>query len=164
MRSGRESEERPDGVADPSARLQRRHAAVAEVFAAKLQPPAGAEASDVASRPDDATDNGMATALGSDPLIVTFEDMARGLHFDGVENVFILGMPDSPATYLHLAGRTGRHGGPAGAVIDGTVVTICPSKGFVQLQGWAQRLGGIEFTELELPPEGECDHQRVLTT
>ena len=164
LRSGRESEERPDGVADPSARLQRRHAAVAEVFAAKLQPPAGAEASDVASRPDDATDNGMATALGSDPLIVTFEDMARGLHFDGVENVFILGMPDSPATYLHLAGRTGRHGGPAGAVIDGTVVTICPSKGFVQLQGWAQRLGGIEFTELELPPEGECDHQRVLTT
>lgn len=158
LRSGRESgEERPDETADPSARLQRRHAAVAEVFAAKLQPSAGADASDVAGTPRDATSGGVVTALGSDPLIVTFEDMARGLHFDGVENVFILGMPDSPATYLHLAGRTGRRGGPAGAVIDGTVVTICPSKGFVQLQGWAQRLGGIEFTELELPPDGESD-------
>ena len=31
--------------------------------------------------------------------------MARGLHFEGVEMVFILGLPDSPATYLHLAGR-----------------------------------------------------------
>ena len=97
---------------------------------------------------------------GTPPLIVTVEDMARGLHFDGVKNVFILGMPDSPSTYLHLAGRTGRHGGPAGAVVDGTVVTICPANSFVQLQGWSQRLGGIEFDELVLdqePAEAQAD-------
>ena len=71
--------------------------------------------------------------------------MARGLHFDAVDAVFILGMPDSPATYLHLAGRTGRQ-----PVLKGTVVTICPGKAHEQLLGWSKRLGGIRFQHLEL--------------
>jgi superfamily II DNA/RNA helicase len=76
------------------------------------------------------------------PLLITFEDMARGLHFEAVETVFILGMPDSPATYLHLAGRTGRQGR------KGSVVTVCPGAAFEQLLSWSQRLGGIRFEEL----------------
>lgn len=79
------------------------------------------------------------------PLVVTFEDMARGLHFDGVETVYILGLPDSPATYLHLAGRTGRQ-----PVLSGTVVTLCPGNSHQQLTSWAQRLGGVEFERIEL--------------
>jgi len=52
------------------------------------------------------------------PLLITFEENARGIHFDAVEVVFIMGMPSNPSTYLHLAGRTGRQ-----PVLDGTVVT-----------------------------------------
>ena len=71
--------------------------------------------------------------------------MARGLHFDAVDAVFIVGMPDSPATYLHLAGRTGRQ-----PVLEGTVVTICPGSSHEVLQGWSTRLGGIDIEQLEL--------------
>lgn len=79
------------------------------------------------------------------PFVVTFEDMARGLHFDGVEVVYILGLPDSPATYLHLAGRTGRE-----PVLSGTVLTICPGNSHAQLCAWANRLGDVHFEEVEL--------------
>ena len=74
-----------------------------------------------------------------------FHDHVFGLHFDGVDAVFILGVPDSPSTYLHLAGRTGRQ-----PVLTGTVVTICPGRAFRQLEGWSPRLGGIRFDELRL--------------
>ena len=79
-----------------------------------------------------------------------FEDMARGLHFDAVDAVFIVGMPDSPATYLHLAGRTGRQ-----PVLEGTVVTICPGQSHEQLLGWRNRLGSIAIDPLPLGDGGE---------
>jgi superfamily II DNA/RNA helicase len=82
------------------------------------------------------------------PLVVTFEEMARGLHFDAVDAVFIVGIPDSPSTYLHLAGRTGRQ-----PVLQGTVVTLCPGAAHENLLGWSTRLGGIEFEELEVGGE-----------
>ena len=101
-----------------------------------------------------AGDGGGAAGGGaSAPLLVTFEDMARGLHFDAVEAVFILGLPDSPATYLHLAGRTGRQ-----PVLDGQVITLCPRGGHTQLLGWSERLGGVEFQELRL--DGEAGRRR----
>lgn len=91
-------------------------------------------------------------AAAESPLVVTFEDMARGLHFDGVEVVYILGLPDSPATYLHLAGRTGRQ-----PVLNGTVLTICPGNAHTQLCGWASRLGeGIVFEEVKLEGMAEA--------
>jgi superfamily II DNA/RNA helicase len=133
---------------DTSGALQQRHRAVSAAFSANLPDEdhkGGAE--------DAGTGAGGAIhgATGKRaPLLVTFEDMARGLHFDGVEAVFILGMPDSPATYLHLAGRTGRQ-----PVLEGTVVTICPGKSHQQLAGWATRLGGIRFRELPLGAEDE---------
>ena len=90
------------------------------------------------------------------PLLITFEDMARGLHFDAVDAVFILGMPDSPATYLHLAGRTGRAG------LDGTVVTLCPGRSHEQLVGWSRRLGDLEFEELAIGEEDEATRPAVV--
>ena len=102
---------------DPSERLQQRHARVRRVRRAAGVGEGGGEGAD--------GDGGGAAGGGaSAPLLVTFEDMARGLHFDAVEAVFILGLPDSPATYLHLAGRTGRQ-----PVLDGQVITLCPRGG-----------------------------------
>ena len=60
-----------------------------------------------------------------------------------VDVVIIVGMPDSPATYLHLAGRTGRQ-----PVLEGTVVTICAGQSHEVLLGWRKRLGGIDIRPL----------------
>ena len=135
---------------DPSERLQQRHARVAAAFAAQLSVgEGGGEGA--------AGDGGGAAGGGaSAPLLVTFEDMARGLHFDAVEAVFILGLPDSPATYLHLAGRTGRQ-----PVLDGQVITLCPRGGHTQLLGWSERLGGVEFQELRLDGEAGAAEERA---
>ena len=149
---------------DPSAALLGRHSSVSAAFASRLQPAgaatgAAAEGATEAAAEVDAAgveqaglEAGVEAGVEAEaeaPLLVTFEDMARGLHFAGVSHVFILGMPDSPATYLHLAGRCGRHGGTDGAVVDGTVLTICPAKSYEQLEGWSRRLGGISFEELK---------------
>ena len=122
---------KPAAVADTSSALQQRHRDISSTFSARLD-----------------TGGDAASATGADgrpPLLVTFEDMARGLHFDAVDAVFIVGMPDSPATYLHLAGRTGRQ-----PVLEGTVVTICPGASHEQLLGWSNRLGGIDIKALAM--------------
>ena len=125
---------------DTSSALQWRHRAVSAAFSARATGGFGGTAGAVGGATPSGDRGG-----GIDertPLLITFEDMARGLHFEAVEAVFILGMPDSPATYLHLAGRTGRQGRA------GSVVTVCPGAAFEQLVGWSQRLGGIQFEEL----------------
>ena len=126
---------------DPSAALLGRHSSVSAAFASRLRPAeadaeGAADAAAVEAAAEGAAGVGeeeeeekeeeaeeAAAAAAAAPMLVTFEDMARGLHFAGVSHVFILGMPDSPATYLHLAGRCGRHGGTDGGVVDGTVTT-----------------------------------------
>ena len=121
---------------DTSSALLSRHRAISSAFSSRVSP--GADGTGAA-----ATSSTVPSALDErTPLLITFEDMARGLHFEAVETVFILGMPDSPATYLHLAGRTGRQGR------KGSVVTVCPGAAFEQLLSWSQRLGGIRFEEL----------------
>ena len=115
-------------AADTSALLQRRHADVARSFRSRR---------DTTDRDADADGRGL-----DGTMLVTFEDMARGLHFDGVEVVFIVGLPDSPSTYLHLAGRTGRQ-----PYLDGTVVTLCGGNAPAQLLSWRERLGGVEMEE-----------------
>ena len=135
---------------DPSERLQQRHARVAAAFAAQLSVGEGG------GEGADGDGGGAAGGGASAPLLVTFEDMARGLHFDAVEAVFILGLPDSPATYLHLAGRTGRQ-----PVLDGQVITLCPRGGHTQLLGWSERLGGVEFQELRLDGEAGAAEERA---
>ena len=144
MREGprQQDEDEGGGAADPSGALQLRHRAVSAAFSATLD--RGGEAGGSSSSLADGARDGERT-----PLLITFEDMARGLHFDAVDAVFILGMPDSPATYLHLAGRTGRQ-----PVLEGTVVTICPGQSHEQLLGWGTRLGGINFEKLAVAGGG----------
>jgi hypothetical protein len=96
------------------------------------------------------------------PVLVTFEGSARGLHFDGVDYVFVIGRPTSAASYLHLAGRVGRsmpaaHGisesGEGGGEVEvrpGTIVSFC-SKGRVgELQKWTSQVGATELEEIVL--------------
>ena len=123
-------------IVDTSSALQQRHRDISAAFSSRLD-------ADGSAAPTSSGETGRA------PLLVTFEDMARGLHFDAVDAVFIVGMPDSPATYLHLAGRTGRQ-----PVLEGTVVTICPGASHEQLLGWANRLGGIDIKALPVGDTG----------
>lgn len=41
--------------------------------------------------------------------LVATDVAARGLHFDGVDTVFHISIPEEPMDYLHRAGRTGRN-------------------------------------------------------
>jgi hypothetical protein len=90
------------------------------------------------------------------PVLVTFEGSARGLHFDGVDYVFVIGRPTSAASYLHLAGRVGR-AMPSDAtshrdveVRPGTIVSFC-SKGRVgELQKWTSQVGATGLEEIVL--------------
>lgn len=95
------------------------------------------------------------------PVLVTFEGSARGLHFDGVDIVFVVGRPTSAASYLHLAGRVGRAmAGAAGDAADesgeevevrpGTIVSFC-SKGRVkELEKWTNQVGATGLEEIVL--------------
>ena len=88
-------------------------------------------------------------ALSSDdkrPVLVTFEDSARGLHFDGVDLVIAVGLPNSASSYLHVAGRAGRRLGEE--VAEGTVVTVIHPKAVASLESWANQLGQVVFEEL----------------
>ncbi|KAJ8604297.1 hypothetical protein CTAYLR_002524 [Chrysophaeum taylorii] len=80
------------------------------------------------------------------PVLVTFEDSARGLHFDAVDLVVVVGLPATPASYLHLAGRTGRRLGDD--ITPGTVVTVCPPKAVPVLRSWSKQLGDLTFHDL----------------
>jgi len=100
------------------------------------------------------------------PFLVTFEGSARGLHFDGVDAVFIVGRPSSAASYLHRAGRFGRSvpteaaadgsaGGGGGVSNDdavmvrpGTVVSIVRDP--KELEKWTRQIGGTDLEELVL--------------
>ena len=132
----------PKPIADISAALQLRHRAVSAAFSARPNGEGEASAPAVADAP-----SGGRSEHG--PLLVTFEDMARGLHFDAVDTVFIVGLPDSPAAYVHLAGRTCRQ-----PVLEGSVITICPGRSHEQLLGWRTRLGGISIRPLLRPDSG----------
>ncbi|KAI8051114.1 P-loop containing nucleoside triphosphate hydrolase protein [Syncephalis plumigaleata] len=49
-------------------------------------------------------------------IYVTTEAAGRGLDLPEATHVFILGVPTSPAAYLHMAGRTARMGRPGAAI------------------------------------------------
>ncbi|KAL9183761.1 hypothetical protein ACHAXT_004617 [Thalassiosira profunda] len=92
------------------------------------------------------------------PVLVTFEGTARGLHFDGVDVVFVVGRPTSAASYLHLAGRVGRavstEDPSAGTgeveIRPGTVVSFCSKGRVAELQKWTGQVGATELEEIVL--------------
>jgi superfamily II DNA/RNA helicase len=89
------------------------------------------------------------------PFLVTFEGSARGLHFEAVDIVFVLGRPTSAASYLHLSGRVGRSSASAtkdGSIIvnPGTIVSFCTKGASTELEKWTQQIGGTPLEELKL--------------
>ena len=77
------------------------------------------------------------------PVLVGFEGLGRGIHFDGVDTVYILGLPQRPRAYMHYAGRVGRLGQK-----PGKVVSIIPKAGQKVLKAWASKVGpGVKFRQ-----------------
>jgi len=95
------------------------------------------------------------------PVLVTFEGSARGLHFDGVDVVFVVGRPSSAASYLHLAGRVGRattesiggEGDGDVAIRPGTIVSFCSKGRTTELEKWTNQVGGTALEEIVLSEE-----------
>jgi len=85
-------------------------------------------------------------------FLVTFEGSARGLHFDDVDAVFVVGRPSSAASYLHLAGRVGRSSTDNGSIVvrPGTVVSFCTKGSTTELQKWTKQVGGESLEELSV--------------
>lgn len=81
------------------------------------------------------------------PVLVTFEESARGLHFDNCDLVLVVGLPKSPDSYLHLAGRTGRRF--KSDVSPGSVCLLVPDKALAVLQSWSSQLGGVTFARFD---------------
>lgn len=83
---------------------------------------------------------------------------ARGLHFDGVDVVFVVGRPTSAASYLHLAGRVGRAVPKDDTNSDsndveirpGTVVSFCSKGRIKELDKWTNQVGGTGLEEIIL--------------
>jgi superfamily II DNA/RNA helicase len=98
---------------------------------------------------DDNGENG-STAAGLPPILVTFEDAARGLHLEGIDCVYVVGRPASAASYLHVAGRVGRSAPSAnGEVVvrPGTVVSICTKGSAKELAKWTKQVGAAQLLE-----------------
>ena len=49
--------------------------------------------------------------------LVATDIAARGLHFDGIDTVFHISIPEDEMEYLHRSGRTGRNGQPGRSVL-----------------------------------------------
>ncbi|HEX3077453.1 MAG TPA: DEAD/DEAH box helicase [Lachnospiraceae bacterium] len=49
--------------------------------------------------------------------LIATDIAARGLHFEGIDTVFHLSIPEDEMEYLHRAGRTGRNGNPGSNVL-----------------------------------------------
>ncbi|KAL7554822.1 hypothetical protein ACHAWF_018462 [Thalassiosira exigua] len=92
------------------------------------------------------------------PVMVTFEGSARGLHFDGVDIVFVVGRPTSAASYLHLAGRVGRAMSSSDTdesegeveVRPGTIVSFCSKGRAAELEKWTGQVGATGLEEIVL--------------
>ncbi|KAF9429739.1 hypothetical protein BGZ94_009638 [Podila epigama] len=74
-------------------------------------------------------------------IYLAHESNARGLDLPGLSHVFIVGLPSTPSSYLHMAGRTGRMGK------RGTVVTIIRDEANIEAR--ARTL----FNTLDVPLE-----------
>lgn len=92
-------------------------------------------------------------------LLVTFEGSARGLHFDGVDVVFVVGRPTSAASYLHLSGRVGRSMAADSNSVSrseevevrpGTIISFCSKGRVTELEKWTNQIGGTSLQELQI--------------
>ncbi|MDD5935539.1 MAG: DEAD/DEAH box helicase [Clostridiales bacterium] len=70
--------------------------------------------------------------------LVATDIAARGLHFDGVDTVFHISIPEEPMDYLHRAGRTGRN------EMKGRSILIATKEELPRLKSY-QKAFGINF-------------------
>lgn len=83
-------------------------------------------------------------------LLVTGEDTVRGLHLDGLDVVVVVGRPNGPDEYTHIAGRTGRAGR------TGKVINVVSQENAAALKSW-ERMLGVDFTRIELIDIAQLD-------
>mmetsp|Transcript_449 Transcript_449/g.1000 ORF Transcript_449/g.1000 Transcript_449/m.1000 type:complete len:422 (-) Transcript_449:98-1363(-) len=116
-------------------------------------------AGDGGMMPEEDEDGNLDGEVELPPVLVTFEGSARGLHFDGVDIVFVVGRPTSAASYLHLAGRVGRAMSTDGdvegttgevEVRPGTIVSFCSKGRVVELDKWTSQVGATGLEEIAL--------------
>ena len=108
-----------------------------------------AEEEEVENEPDNDNSNEMELP----PVLVTFEGSARGLHFDDVDIVFVVGRPTSAMSYLHLAGRIGRAMSSDDAKVEtrpGTIVSFCSKGRLTEMQKWTNQVGATKLEEIVL--------------
>lgn len=84
---------------------------------------------------------------GGEYLLVTGEDTVRGLHLDGLDVVVVVGQPQGPDEYTHIAGRTGRAGKP------GSVISVVSFDGAAHFKSWEKMLG-VDFESLPMEDVG----------
>eukprot|EP00929_Paragymnodinium_shiwhaense_P114621 TRINITY_DN83071_c0_g1_i1.p1 TRINITY_DN83071_c0_g1~~TRINITY_DN83071_c0_g1_i1.p1 ORF type:complete len:938 (+),score=194.47 TRINITY_DN83071_c0_g1_i1:41-2815(+) len=123
---------------DHSAKIGTRHAMLAErMQTAEMEPfPLGSKEEKMLTARQEAGENVA-------PILVGYEAMGRGIHFDGIDTVFMVGLPRKPAVYLHLAGRVGRLGQKSGKV-----VSVVSKRGAKVLRSWQNQIGpGVKFRQ-----------------
>ncbi len=76
-------------------------------------------------------------------LLVTGEDTVRGLHLDGLDVVLVVGRPQGPDEYIHIAGRTGRAGR------SGKVISVLSDQHAAAVTRWEKMLS-VNFEAIDL--------------
>lgn len=74
-------------------------------------------------------------AAGKINYLVATDLAARGLHFEGVDAVFHISIPEDPMDYLHRAGRTGRNG------MSGVSVLIVTKEELERVKTYQKKFG-----------------------
>jgi superfamily II DNA/RNA helicase len=87
--------------------------------------------------------SGASGGNNSEYLLVANENSVRGLHLDGLDLVIVLGRPNTPDEYVHIAGRTGRAGQ------SGKVLCVVGTGKAASLQAWESILG-IRFQAMDV--------------
>jgi hypothetical protein len=90
------------------------------------------------------------TEVGEGYLLVTGEDTVRGLHLDGLDVVIVVGRPNGPDEYTHIAGRTGRAGR------SGKVINIVGPDSASGIKSWEKMLG-VDFSQIDLSDIKQMD-------
>lgn len=67
--------------------------------------------------------------------LIATDIAARGLHFEGVDTIFHLSIPEEPTDYLHRAGRTGRNG------MNGTSISIVTEEEVKRIKSFQKACG-----------------------
>ncbi len=94
-------------------------------------------------------------ASGKLQVLIASDLAARGLHFEDVEAIISLSMPEDPLDYLHRSGRTGRGQAP------GVSVSIVTNRELPLIRKY-QNAFGIRITEIKVH-EGKITQRRTQT-